>query len=183
MPKFIKKILLHTCCGPCATACIERLRLEGLEPVLYFSNHNIAPHEEYERRLETVSQLAEQMKVDYVEDVPDHDAWLKYVRGLEAEPEKGARCSKCFEYSLKRTFNFAEKNGFRHFTTTLTVSPHKVSRIIFLIGQKFPGFEELNFKKKDGFRRSLELSRSLDLYRQPYCGCEFSLRDMKKLEK
>lgn len=171
------KILLHSCCGPCATACIERLRSEGLEPVLFFSNHNIAPHEEYEKRLETVKDLGKALNVEVVEDgPPDHHAWLAHIKGLENEPEKGARCGKCFDYSLKRTSDYAQAHGFTRFATTLTVSPHKISRIIFEIGKKYPGFEAWDFKKKNGFKRSIDMSRELGLYRQTYCGCEFSLR-------
>ena len=174
-----RKILLHTCCAVCASACVERLRSEEIEPVLFFSNHNIAPKEEYDKRLESARILAKTWNIELIEDTYDHNSWLKAIEGYESEPERGLRCSRCFAYSLSRTAQYASSNGFDHFTTTLTVSPHKVSKTIFEIGKQYPGYEPWNFKKKDGFKRSNELSRELDLYRQSYCGCEFSLRDMR----
>ena len=174
-----RKILLHTCCAVCASACVERLRCEEIEPVLFFSNHNIAPKKEYDKRLEAARKLAESWDVELIEDTYDHNNWLKAVEGLEDEPERGRRCERCFAYSLARTAQYASSNGYDAFTTTLTVSPHKVSNTIFDIGKRFPAYEPWDFKKKDGFKRSNELSRELELYRQTYCGCEFSLRDRR----
>ena len=174
-----KKILLHTCCAVCASACVERLRLEKIEPVLFFSNHNISPKEEYDKRLEAAKKLAKAWKVELIEDTYDHEGWLDAVKGYENEPEKGLRCGKCFDYSFARTSAYAQEHGFKHFTSTLTVSPHKVSKMIFEIASKYPSYQAWDFKKKDGFKRSNELSRELELYRQNYCGCEFSLRDMR----
>lgn len=172
----MSKILVHICCAPCATASVERVLLEGQEPVLFFCNSNIWPEEEHEKRLAAARILAEKLDVVIEEDQYDHAAWLEKIAGLEEEPEKGARCSKCFEYSLARTAEMAERLGIPKFCTTLTVSPHKVSRVIFEIGATFNGFEPIDFKKKNGFMRSLELSKEMDLYRQGYCGCEFSIR-------
>jgi len=160
------KILLHTCCAPCAAPSAERLVLEGREVVLYFSNFNISPEAEYQKRLEHARKLAKKMNLVIEEDQYDHAEWLAHIQGLENEPEKGERCRKCFEFSLERTNQM--------FATTLTLSPHKVSRIIFEIGEQFPRFEPINFKKQGGFLRSIELSAEYDLYRQGYCGCEFS---------
>jgi len=101
---------------------------------------------------------------------------LEHVRHLENEPEKGARCAKCFEYNLRHTAEIADRYGYDAFCTTLTLSPHKVSRIIFEIGGQFPKFKPIDFKKKDGFLRSIQLSKEYGLYRQNYCGCEFSIR-------
>lgn len=171
------KLLLHTCCAPCAAPSAERMVLDGREVVLFFSNFNIHPEEEYRKRLEHARLLAEQMNLVIEEDQYDHDEWLAHVRGLEDEPEKGKRCEKCFEFSLARTAQMAERLGIPSFATTLTLSPHKVSRIIFEIGLRFSGFEPIDFKKKGGFLRSIELSEEYGLYRQNYCGCEFSRRD------
>lgn len=171
-----RKLLLHTCCAPCAAPSAERLVLDGYEVVLYFSNFNIHPEDEYLKRLQTARMLADKMNLVIEEDSYDHDEWLKHVRGLENEPEKGARCSKCFEFSLRRTAQMAERLDIPAFATTLTLSPHKVSRIIFEIGAQFPRFVPVDFKKKDGFLRSIQLSKEYDLYRQSYCGCEFSKR-------
>ncbi|MBI9020315.1 MAG: epoxyqueuosine reductase QueH [Verrucomicrobia bacterium] len=170
------KLLLHTCCAPCAAPSAERLVLEGREVVLYFSNFNIHPEAEYLKRLETARKLAQKMNLVIEEDQYDHTEWLAHIQGLENEPEKGARCHKCFEFSLTRTNQMAERLGIDAFATTLTLSPHKVSRIIFEIGKQFPHFVPIDFKKQGGFLRSIELSEEYDLYRQSYCGCEFSRR-------
>lgn len=167
-------ILLHTCCAPCAAPSAERLVLDGREVILYFSNFNIHPEAEYLKRLEAARKLAQKMNLVIEEDQYDHAVWLAYIQGLENEPEKGARCRKCFEFSLARTNQMAERLGIDAFATTLTLSPHKVSRIIFEIGAQFPRFVSFDFKKRGGFLRSIELSEEYGLYRQTYCGCEFS---------
>jgi predicted adenine nucleotide alpha hydrolase (AANH) superfamily ATPase len=172
----MSKILVHICCAPCATASVERVLLDGLEPVLFFCNSNIWPESEYEKRLADARRLAEKLDVVIEEDQYDHAAWLEKIHGLENEPEKGARCLKCFEFSLARTAELAARLKIPKFCTTLTVSPHKVSRLIFAIGEQFDGFEPIDFKKKGGFMRSLQLAKEMDLYRQGYCGCEFSIR-------
>jgi len=174
------RILLHSCCAPCAAPSSERLIKNGDTVVLFFSNSNIYPHKEYLKRLDYVKKLADHFNIEVVEDTWDHDEWLEAVRGLEAEPEKGARCNTCFAFNLKRTKKKADELGLQRFTTTLTLSPHKISAEIFNSGRNFDGFVEENFKKMDGFRRSLELSRELDLFRQDYCGCEFSLAGKKE---
>lgn len=175
----IESILVHMCCAPCATAPIERLLSEGYKVGLFFSNSNIYPYEEYKKRLETGFKLSELLNVHIEEDEYEHDKWLEHVRGLEDEPEKGGRCSLCFAYSLQRTAQIAERLGYSHFTTTLTLGPHKVSRMIFERGEKYQNYIPFDFKKRDGFRRSLEICDELDIYRQNYCGCEFSLRDKR----
>lgn len=169
-------MLLHTCCAPCAAPSAERLVLEGHEVVLFFCNANIHPEAEYRKRLEHARKLASIMRLVIEEDQYDHEAWLQRVRGLEEEPEKGARCRACFAFSLERTARVAQRLGMPNFATTLTLSPHKVSRMIFEIGERLPGFLPIDFKKKGGFLRSIELSDQYALYRQNYCGCEFSVR-------
>ena len=171
-----KTLLLHCCCGPCASACVERLLEEKRKVVLYFSNSNIISREEFEKRLACVRFLAEKYALPLVEDPYCHEAWLKHISSLpdyEKEPERGGRCALCFAYSLGRAADYAEKNGY-DFTTSLTVSPHKNSRLIFSIGSKYPHFECWDFKKKDGFKRSILLSKEFGFYRQDFCGCEFS---------
>ena len=169
------RILLHVCCAPCGTHSIEVLRRDW-DVTLFFSNSNIAPEAEYQRRLATARELASTLGLPLVVDSYDHAAWLESVRGLEDEPEKGKRCAKCFEFNLGRAAAYARANGFDHFTTTLTISPHKSSPLIFGIGERLGGFLAVDFKKQDGFRQSVEASKRLGLYRQDYCGCEFSLR-------
>lgn len=175
-----ESLLLHACCGPCATSSVERLLAADRRVTLFYSNANIAPAAEWEKRLENLRRVAEHFQVPLLVDETDHEDWLRAVRGLEGEPEGGARCRPCFRYSLERTARAAREGGFRGFASTLTVSPHKKSALIFEIGAAWESFEAWNFKKKDGYRRSLELSRRLELYRQDYCGCEFSRVESRK---
>lgn len=167
-------ILLHVCCAPCSTACVERLQDLGYAVVLFFSNSNIHPRGEFNTRLAEAEKIAAIKRLDLIVDDYDHTSWLDCIRGLENEPERGMRCLKCFEYNLKRASMMAGKLRIQSFTTTLTVSRHKSSRDIFAIGSTFKGFLALDFKKQDGYARSITLSRQLNLYRQGYCGCEFS---------
>ncbi len=170
------KILLHICCAPCGSASIERLLLENMEVTLFFSNSNINTEEEFKKRLESVKKLSEVFNIPCMVDEYDHSRWLSIVKGYEKEPEKGRRCGICFNYALSRTAMMAETLKIENFTTTLTISPHKISKIIFEKGSKYPGFLPYDFKKKEGFKRSIELSGEYNLYRQSYCGCEFSIK-------
>jgi len=172
------RILLHLCCAPCGSAALERLQRHG-EVTLFFSNGNLFPESEYERRLDAASALAGACHVDLVVDCYDHGAWREWVAGLEQEPERGKRCRRCFEFSLRRAAAYAVAHGFGALTTTLTISPHKDSGTVFAAGRAATEtlFLEVDFKQEDGFRRSLELSRQYGLYRQDYCGCEFSLAE------
>lgn len=168
------KVLLHTCCGPCASACVPRLREEGHDVTMFYSNSNIDTPEEFEKRLAAAAKLAEADGVELVADGYDHGSWLREVAaGLENEPEKGARCGKCFCFNLARTARYAAGHGFDAFATSLTVSPHKVSARIFEASGD-ERFLKADFKKRDGFKASLRRSAELGLYRQSYCGCEFS---------
>ncbi len=180
----MEPVLLHICCGPCATACIERLRAGGREPVLFFSNGNIFPREEYERRRDTARDLAARCGCAFVEDEgARHEDWLAEVaKGHESDPEGGERCRRCFEFSLRRAAAYAQSHGLALFTTSLTVSPHKNSPLVFAAGRAAGGdhFLEENFKKKNGFLRSVQLAKEFGLYRQDYCGCEFSLASRGK---
>ena len=168
------KVLLHTCCGPCASACVPRLRGEGHDVTMFYSNSNIDTPEEFEKRLAAAKTLAEADSVELVADGYDHGSWLREVAaGLENAPEKGARCEKCFRFNLARTARYAAEHGFDAFATSLPVSPHKVSSRIFEASED-GRFLKADFKKRDGFKESLKRSSELGLYRQGYCGCEFS---------
>ena len=169
------EILLHICCAPCGGGCVERLLGEGRTVRLYYSNSNLASPEEFERRLDSVKLLARYFGVELEVDPYDHAAYLAAVAGLEDEPERGARCAKCFAFNLGRTARCAAELKLP-FATTLTVSPHKDSATIFAAGGKYPNFEAIDFKKRDGFRNSNRIARELGFYRQNFCGCEFSLR-------
>lgn len=172
--------MLHCCCGPCSTASVLRLLDENWQPVLYFGNSNIYPEEENKKRLNELKKVAEFHNLEVITSPYNHEEWLAFIKGLEAEKEHGARCVKCFEFNLREAESVAEKLGIRHFTTSLTVSRFKNSAVIFKVGRVFEGFEEIDFKKKDGFAKSVRLSVEMGLYRQNYCGCEFSLADSAK---
>ena len=168
-----RALLLHLCCGPCATHPVQLL-LRDYRLTLFFSNCNISPAEEYEKRLAGAREVARRHELPLVEDAYDHAAWLAHVRGWESAPEGGDRCRRCFEFNLLRAARHAGEHDFDLFTTTLTVSPHKNSAAIFEIGERLGPFLAIDLKKEDGFRKAVALSKQYGLYRQDYCGCEFS---------
>lgn len=166
--------LLHTCCGPCASACVPRLKAEGRAVTMFYSNSNIDTAEEFERRRKAAETLAAAENIQIVCDEYDHADWLeKVARGYENEPEKGKRCERCFRYNLAKTAKYAADHGFDEFTTSLTVSPHKSSAVVFSSSDD-PHFLKMDFKKRNGFKQSVARAAELGLYRQGYCGCEFS---------
>ncbi len=174
------KVLLHICCAPDATAVWERL--SGDYAVLgFFHNPNIHPAEEYRLRLAETRKVAETLGFPLVPAAYAPAAWDEAVRGLEAEPERGRRCQVCFRHNLQAAAATARELGIGLFTTTLTLSPHKVAEQVHAAGREAASacgvrFLELDFKKRGGFQRSLEISRELGLYRQKYCGCRYSQR-------
>ena len=173
------KVLLHTCCGPCASACVPRLKDAGHAVAMYVANSNIDTREEFEKRLAGARKLAEAEGVELVAAPYDHEEWLREVAaGFEGEPEKGRRCERCFRYNLAKTVEYLEVCGHDSFCTSLTVSPHKPSAAVFSSSDD-PRFLKVDFKKKDGFKISVKRAAELGLYRQLYCGCEFSRRQME----
>jgi epoxyqueuosine reductase len=175
-----KKLLLHVCCAPCSTHVIEELKTD-YEVSLFFYNPNVHPKEEYEKRLIESKRYAKESGLNFIEGEYDSCNWLDFIKGLEDEPEHGRRCTKCFEMRLDRTAQHALENSFDIFACTLTVSPYKKKEIINglgkTIGEKYKiAYLESDFKKKDGYRKSIELSKKHNLYRQGYCGCVFSIR-------
>ena len=179
------KLLLHSCCGPCSSAVLELLT-RYFDTTVFFYNPNILPAEEFEKRLYWQKYLLE--KAPFCSDVKlivpdrDEDAFLAAAKGLENEPEGGARCTECFSLRLGRTAETARDLGFDVFCTSLTVSPHKNAARINAIGERLaPEFGvrwlPSDFKKKDGYRRSIELSREYGLYRQAWCGCGWPERE------
>ena len=171
------RILLQACCGPCASVAVERLSQAGHDVALFYSNANIQPLAEWELRLESLRKVAAHFGVPLEVEPWDNAAWLRDVaQGLETEPEGGARCERCFEWRLARTWKHAQTLGFEGFSTSLTTGPRKRSDVIFEAGRKVGGtaFVAEDFKKRGGFQRSLELARELGLHRQSWCGCRFS---------
>lgn len=175
----MKNILLHICCAPCGSASVERLLSESWDVTLYYYMPNIYPYEEWKKRGSYVQKLANHFGVGLIVGDYNHDFWLERVAGLEKEKEGGLRCHSCFNTLLSETSKKADSLGYDYFATTLTISPHKNSNVIKEIGEQYNGYTHYDFKKKDGYKRSIELSRELDLYRQCYCACEFSLNTNK----
>ena len=175
-------VVLHSCCGPCASACVPRLKEAGHAVTLLFANSNIDTREEFEKRRAEAERLAANDRVAFAALEYDHADWLeKVARGFEGEPEKGARCARCFRYNLAKAAEWARANGAELFTTSLTVSPHKPSAMVFAAGRDAeqeggPKFLAEDFKKREGFKLSVARAKELGLYRQSYCGCEFSKR-------
>ncbi|MBN1295017.1 MAG: epoxyqueuosine reductase QueH [Candidatus Latescibacteria bacterium] len=175
------KLLLHICCGPCATTVIERL-IDGYDITGYFYNPNIQPGEEYERRLYAARAAADRFGVRFVDGIYDPEAFFSAVKGLENEPENGLRCAVCYRLRLTATAEYAAQHSFEFIASTLTVGPQKKAAVINPIGSEAAEaagvtFIDGDWKKKDGFRRSVELSREMSIYRQHYCGCIFSIRN------
>ena len=175
----MKKLLLHICCGPCATHVISTLKKDYLVTG-YFYNPNIHPAEEYALRLGAVKEVACRLDVPVIEGVYDRDLFFDNVQGLEKEPENGSRCLVCYRLRLSRTCKFAAENGYDTVASTLTVGPMKKASLINPIGSDEAEkagvtFLEADWKKNDGFRHSCEMSKEYGIYRQHYCGCTFSL--------
>lgn len=175
------EVLLHICCGPDSTAVYERLEPD-YEVIGYFHNPNIYPEEEYHRRAQNALKAGNELGFKVIVPEYSQKKWLKAVKGLENEPEGGKRCEKCFRHNLESTAKKAEELGISYFTTTLTISPHKSPDTIFKIGRGLAEeygviFLDVDFKKKDGFKRSVELSKQIGLYRQKYCGCQYSMNN------
>lgn len=169
-----KKILVHCCCGPCSTSSLKTLMNNGFEPVLYYENSNIFPEKENDLRYENLACVASLYGLKLIRGTYNHETWRQFVKGLENEPEHGKRCLKCFEFNLLGAKSKAEELGLEYFTTTLTVSRFKNSEEIFSVGRKIDGYVPFDFKKNDGFAESVRLAKDMNLYRQQYCGCEFS---------
>ncbi len=175
------RLLLHSCCAPCTSAVLERVH-PFFDVTLYYFNPNTHPEEEYEKRGAELPKLLraggyEDVEIIWGEYAPE--VFFDAAKGLESEPEGGARCERCFDTRLAGTAKKAQELDFDYFGTTLTVSPHKNAELINEIGQRLAvehGIRWLwsDFKKRDGYLRSIRLSREYGLYRQCYCGCVFS---------
>ena len=178
------RLLLHSCCAPCSSVCLERLT-QYFDITLFYYNPNLFPAEEYARRVaeqrRLIAALPHANAMDFVEGSYDPDLFYQVVRGLENEKEGGKRCKVCFELRLRAAARAAKSIHADYFTTTLSISPHKDAKRINAIGQELEaefGVKHLpsDFKKHNGYLRSLQLSEEYGLYRQDYCGCEFSAK-------
>lgn len=178
------KLLIHSCCGPCSTSVIEKLK-EYFDITILYYNPNIEPLNEYVKRKEEQLKVVEKLNINFFDIDYDNKAFREIAVGLEDDVEGGKRCHKCYLLRLEKTAKVAKANNYDMFTTTLTVSPYKHSVILNKIGlnlEKKYGIKYLvsDFKKRDGYKRSIELSKEYDLYRQDYCGCLYSLAYIKK---
>lgn len=186
--KSCPKLLLHVCCAPCSSHVLEILS-QQFDITIYFYNPNITKEPEYEKRIKELKRFvieapfAQNIKI--IEERYDPDTFFTMAKGLEKEPERGARCYKCYELRLRKTAQYAKAHGFDFFTTTLSISPHKNATWLNDIGASLAstyGVQHLysDFKKKNGYARSIQLSKEYHLYRQDYCGCIFSEEEANK---
>ena len=181
-------LLLHICCAPCSSYVLEYLS-EYFDITLFFYNPNITSENEYKYRIDEAKRLIAEMplsgKVDFISGRYDISEFFSIAKGFEKEPEGGERCLRCYELRLRETAVFAKQNGFDYFTTTLSISPYKNAEKLNSIGKQMSeeyGVKYLysDFKKKNGYKRSIELSHEYNLYRQDYCGCIYSEAEMKR---
>ena len=184
----VPTLLMHACCGPCSTYCIEYLS-QFFHITIFYYNPNIAPAEEYAHRVEEIKRFVATFKTKYpvkfIEGEYDPKKFYEAARGLEDEKEGGKRCRKCFELRLGETARLAKEMGFDFFTTTLSISPKKDEQVLNVVAKEqgaIYGIKALpaDFKRKGGFNRSVELSEEYCLYRQEYCGCVYSLREYEE---
>jgi epoxyqueuosine reductase len=178
-----RRVLLHSCCAPCSGEVMEAITKAGISYTIFFYNPNIHPREEYELRKTENIRFAEKCGIAFVDADYDSDNWFARVKGLEWEPERGARCTTCFDMRFERTALYAVEHGFRVFTSCLGISRWKNMEQINGSGQRaaarWPGLQYwiYNWRKKGGSSRMLEISKREQFYQQEYCGCIYSLRD------
>jgi len=178
----VPRLLLHSCCAPCSSHCIEYLS-NFFKITVFYYNPNISQEEEYRKRVEEqkrfISEFPSKYPVDFIEGDYDTSTFYEIAKGLESCEEGGERCFKCYELRLRRSCQVAKEGGYDFFTTTLTISPLKNSVKLNEIGMKLMEEYDMpyllsDFKKKEGYKRSIELSKEYNLYRQNYCGCAYS---------
>lgn len=172
------RLLLHVCCAPCLPHVIDLLKV-NFEVSSYFYDPNIHPEEEYLFRLEEMRRFSSQIGLSFIPAEYDHDRWFELTRGRENDREGGERCGICFKMRLERAVQFAKENNYNYFATVLTISPHKNATVINRIGLELSekygvNFYEADFKKRDGFKTSVQKGKEYGLKRQNYCGCIFS---------
>lgn len=174
------KLLIHSCCAPCSSYVLEYLT-KYFDITVFYYNPNISPEQEYRHRVEEQKRLISEMcpDVKFIEGIYEPQKFYEMSKGLENEPERGARCLKCYRMRLKKTAETAKNGNFDFFTTTLSISPQKDSAVLNEIGRQLSTEYNIpylfsDFKKRGGYKRSIELSAQFNLYRQNFCGCVFS---------
>lgn len=187
----VPTLLLHTCCAPCSSAVLLRLA-DYFRITVFYYNPNIEPYDEYLKRKEEQQRFLKDFQAKYPISFLDcdyeHEAFEKVSEGLESEKEGGPRCFKCYKMRLERTAQVAKEKGFEYFGTSLTVSPYKNALKINEIGEELSlayqvSFLYSDFKKHDGYKKSIEMSKEYNLYRQDYCGCHFSKEERENFLK
>lgn len=183
LPNGAERMLLHSCCAPCAGEIMENLLASGIKYTIFFYNPNIHPKEEYEIRKNENIRFAEKMHVPFVDADYDRDNWFKRAKGMEWEPERGKRCSMCFDMRFERSALYAIEHGFDVFCSTLGLSRWKDMNQINESGMRaasrYPGliYWTYNWRKDGGSARMYEIAKREEFYKQEYCGCVYSLRD------
>jgi predicted adenine nucleotide alpha hydrolase (AANH) superfamily ATPase len=182
-PNNAKRVLLHSCCAPCSGVIMEMLIDSDIDFTVFFYNPNIHPREEYEIRKEESIRFSQKMGIPFVDADYDTVNWFDHVKGWEEEPERGKRCSVCFDMRFERTAQYAQEHGFKVFTSTVGISRWKdmdqVNECGTRVASRYPELEYWthNWRKKGGATREYEIAKRENFYKQEYCGCIYSLRD------
>ena len=188
-PNGESSLLLHSCCAPCAGEVMEAVAASDIDTTVYFYNPNIHPIEEYELRKEENKRYCEALNFKFIDADYDKDNWFDRIKGLEDEPERGQRCTKCFDMRFERSALFAHENNFSLFATTLGISRWKdldqVNNSGLRAANRYDNlaFWDFNWRKQGGSSRMIEISKREEFYQQEYCGCVYSLRDTNKWRK
>jgi len=188
-PNGESSLLLHSCCAPCAGEIMEAVAASEIKTTVYFYNPNIHPLQEYELRKEENKRYCQKLGLDFIDADYDKDNWFKRIKGLENEPERGERCTKCFDMRFERSALYAHENNFFLFATTLGISRWKdldqVNNSGLRAADRYSGlnFWDFNWRKAGGSPRMIEISKREEFYQQEYCGCVYSLRDTNKWRK
>ena len=188
-PNGESSLLLHSCCAPCAGEIMEAVAASEIKTTVYFYNPNIHPIQEYELRKEENKRYCQKLGLDFIDADYDKDNWFKRIKGLENEPERGERCTKCFDMRFERSALYAHENNFFLFATTLGISRWKdldqVNNSGLRAADRYSdlNFWDFNWRKAGGSPRMIEISKREEFYQQEYCGCVYSLRDTNKWRK
>ena len=188
-PKGEDKLLLHSCCAPCAGEIMEAVAASDIETTVYFYNPNIHPIEEYTIRKDENKRFCDQLRFEFIDADYDKENWFERIKGLEEEPERGERCTKCFDMRFERSALYAHENNYPLFATTLGISRWKdlnqVNEAGIRAAHRYSNLSywDFNWRKKGGSARMIEISKREKFYQQEYCGCVFSLRDTNRWRK